>query len=113
MRRAHKYSAVATVVDNVRFSSKAEARRYAELRLLEKAGAIRELELQPKFPLHVGHHARHHERVMVTTYVADFRYREGPHGMLVVEDTKGFRTPVYKLKCKMVLAEYGIAIRET
>jgi len=107
----NKYSAVPTVVDNVRFASKAEATRYRELLLLERAGFIRGLELQPAFPLYVAPHRGadvHH----VCTYIADFRYREGPRGVLRVEDVKGVRTPVYRLKKKMVEAQYGIAITE-
>lgn len=108
----HKYRAQATEVDGIRFSSKAEAARFLELKLLEKAGEVRELELQPRFTLcaPVGH-----SRVptRVCDYVADFRYREGPRGMLVIEDVKGMKTPVYRLKKKWFEAQYGIEIRET
>ncbi len=110
--RPHKYGAKATVVDGVRFASKAEARRYSELRLLERAGEIRELELQPKFPLdaplpgHVGKMAR------VGEYRADFRYRAGPTGLLVIEDVKGMRTALYRWKKKHVELQYGVEIQE-
>jgi hypothetical protein len=107
-----KYRAVPTVIHGVRFASKAEARRYQELLLLGMAGEIRNLELQPRFPLHVG-------GVKVGDYVADFRYEalvrwvgSGPGWFDVVEDVKGVRTPVYRMKKKHVEAEYGIAIRE-
>ena len=46
-----KYGAIRTTVDGVTFASKAEARRYAELKLLEQAGEIKGLELQPKFDI--------------------------------------------------------------
>jgi|SRR6186997_866181 len=108
-----KYAAVPTVVDGVRFASKKEARRYAELRLLEQAGQIRELELQPVYVLHVSQAAHPFVRASVGKYVADFRYREGPQGLLVVEDVKGCKTPVYRLKKRMVAAEYGVIVRET
>lgn len=49
----HKYRAVATWVDGIKFPSKAEARRYQQLRLLEKAGEIGHLEIQPVFPIEV------------------------------------------------------------
>jgi hypothetical protein len=109
-----KYRAVPVVIHGVRFASKAEARRYQELLLLGMAGEIRNLELQPRFPLHVG-------GVKVGDYVADFRYEEraGIDTVLgcdrwrdVTEDVKGVRTPVYRMKKKHVEAEYGIAIRE-
>ena len=110
------YRAVPTVVHGFRFASKAESRRYQELLLLGQAGAIRNLELQPRFDLHVG-------GVKVGTYVADFRYEERawPDGVLwsslpewrdVLEDVKGVRTPVYAMKAKHMQAEYGITIRE-
>jgi Protein of unknown function (DUF1064) len=106
----HKYGARATVSQGIRFQSKAEARRYDELILLERAGAIRELERQPAYPITVE--GRDFKRRIVAVYVADFRYRDGPAGILTVEDVKGVRTPVYKLKKKLVEAQYGIEITE-
>lgn len=105
----HKYHAQPVTIDGVRFASKAEGRRYAELKLLEKAGEIEGLELQPKFPLIV-------RGVNVGTYIADFRYRivKGmSQSLTVVEDTKGVRTPVFILKKKLVRALYDIDITET
>jgi hypothetical protein len=101
-------------VDGIVFASKAEARRYAELRLLEKAKEIYDLELQPKFPIYVtrpGHTTSRSDKP-VTTYIADFRYRRGPRGILTIEDVKGMKTPVYRLKKKLVEAQYGIQIQE-
>jgi len=99
-----KYGAVAVTVDGHRFASKAEAARYRVLKAREDAGEIEGLELQPRFPLVVNG-----ERVGV--YVADFRYREKSE--MVTEDVKGIRTPVYRLKKRLVKALYGIDIRET
>jgi hypothetical protein len=96
-----KYKNEPTVVDGISFASKKEAQRYSELRLLEKAGAISELELQPRFPLTVfsadGRPAK------IATYVADFRYYEHTNRgkSVIVEDTKGMPTPVFKLKRKL------------
>lgn len=104
----HKFNAKRTEIDGISFPSKAEAHRYSELRLLEKAGEIEGLELQPKFPLLVN-------GVKVATYIGDFRYRvvKGLSGSLtVVEDVKGVRTPVYQLKKKLVRAQYDIDITE-
>ena len=102
----NKYRAIKTTVDGITFDSKAEARRYRELRTLEKAGAIRGLELQPEFPIT----ARNGERV--ATYRADFAYLE--EGQRVIEDVKSSptRTPVYRLKKKLVEAEHGVVITE-
>ena len=102
MRNGHKYGAVPTVVDGVRFASKAEAHRYGELKLLEKAGEIKELQLQPRFPLIVPVRFSSHQRETIGDYVADFRYREGPTGLLRIEDVKGVKTALYRWKKKHV-----------
>lgn len=109
MRRARsKFGNVRTVVDGITFASKKEARRYSELKLLEKAGKISNLVLQKRFPIYV------HE-VKICDYVCDFEYLpEGKAlGRETVEDTKGVRTAIYKLKKKLLAACYGIEIRET
>jgi hypothetical protein len=104
VKRTNKFRAVKTVVDGVTFASKAEARRYGELRLMERAGDISRLELQPKFPVRVN-------GVLVCTYVADFAYFTA--SQRVVEDVKGVKTPVYRLKKKLVEAAYpGVTIIE-
>ena len=66
--RRSKFRAVRTTVDGITFASKAEARRYQELRLLEKAGVITELELQPRYQLAVNN-------MDICEYRADFTYR--------------------------------------
>lgn len=103
-RARTKYAAVRTQVDGIWFASKKEATRYATLKLLEKAGAIRGLQLQVRFPLVVN-------GVKVTTYVCDFAYDEGDQH--IVEDTKGVRTPAYKVKAKLMFALHGVVVRET
>lgn len=100
-----KYRAIPTVVDRHRFASKFEAMRYSELKLLERAGQIRALTLHPKYPLMVGDE-------LICTYIGDFGYFE--KGKAVVEDTKGFATPVYKIKRKLFMVCYpDIEHRET
>lgn len=100
----NKYGAKPTVVDNIRFASQKEAKRYSELKLLERAGEVENLTLQARFPLRVN-------GKLVTTYVGDFLYGTRA-GETVVEDSKGFRTPVYKLKAKLFEALHGFPIRE-
>ena len=100
-----KYGAIRTEIDGHKFASKAEARRYMELKLMQRSGDIAELELQPKFPLVVC-------GVKVATYIADFRYLVPLSGAVVVEDVKGVKTPTYRLKAKLVKAIYGFKIRE-
>jgi hypothetical protein len=109
-RKRSKYGAVPTTVDGIRFDSKAEARRYQELKLLVLAGEVRDLELQPEYPLLVR--SRDGGFVRIGVYRADFRYRSGRQGLLVVEDVKGVRTPLYKWKRRHTTAQYGIDIKE-
>lgn len=97
-----KYHAVPTVIDGIRFASKAEARRYQELLLLQRAGQIRDLELQPRYRLHVN-------GWKLGEYRGDFRYRNSD-GETVTEDTKGMDTPMSRWKRKHVMAEYGVDV---
>lgn len=100
-----KYRNTPTVSDGLRFDSKREAKRWGELRLMERAGLIENLERQVRFPLKVN-------GVLVCTYVADFVYREGATRARVVEDAKGFRTREYQIKRKLMKAVHGIEIAE-
>ena len=104
-----KYGAQPTVVDGVRFDSKKEAARYQELLMRQRAGEIHGLELQPEFPLYVWDTVNK-TATHIGKYVADFTYTERDQS--VVEDVKGMKTPVYRLKKKMVEAQYGVTIRE-
>ena len=104
-KRKNKYRAQKTVVDGITFDSKAEARRYGELKLLEQAGEISGLELQPKFPIEVN-------GKKICTWKGDFRYWCNRSRGWVVEDVKGVRTPVYCLKKKLAEAIYGIEVME-
>lgn len=102
----HKYHAKKTAVDGITFDSRKEAERYKELKALERVGKIDRLELQPRFELqesfkHKGKTIRKIE------YVADFLYRDLSTLELVVEDVKGVKTDVYKLKKKLFLKHYG------
>jgi hypothetical protein len=103
-RRA-KYAAVPTIVDGHRFASKREAHRYGELCQLARAGHIRDLQLQPVFPIVL-------DGRQVSAYRADFQYVNATTGEVFVEDVKGMRTPVYILKKKLIEALYPFEIRE-
>lgn len=100
----NKYRAVRTKIDGHTFHSRAEARRYSELKLLERAGQITDLKLQVRFPLKVNDK-------LVCTYVADFTYIE--RGKPIVEDKKGRATPDYIIKRKLFAAIHGYEIFET
>lgn len=118
MRRAHKYWAQATTVDGFRFASKKEAKRYQELLLLLKAGEIGNLTLQPRFPLQAFTDGRTLSGgEVIGEYRGDFKYQiTAPSARTflrwVVEDVKGFKTPLYRWKKRHVEAQYGIEIRE-
>lgn len=91
------------MVDGIKFASQREAKRYAELKLMEKAGKISGLKLQPKYSL-LEPFVYRGEKVRGLTYIADFEYRE--NGFVVAEDCKGFRTDVYVIKLKLFKKQY-------
>lgn len=103
--RRSKYGAKRVRGDLRSFDSQGEARRAAELELMQKAGVIRELRYQVMFPLH-GRDGRE-----VCKYRADFVYQRD--GKEVVEDFKGFRTDLFSLKAKLFESSYGFPILET
>ena len=107
-----KYNSKKTIVDGQVFDSRKEAKRYQELLILERAGAIKNLSRQVKFVLIPSQRDEATEKVIERecSYRADFEYTED--GKTVVEDVKGFRTKEYILKRKMMLWKYGIRIRE-
>ena len=99
-KKGNKYNAVKTVVDNITFDSKKEAARYKELKLLEKVGEIKDLELQPGFQLF----AKSGDKVC--KYYPDFMYLEKGEKIVTVEDVKGKKTDVYRIKSKWFQADY-------
>jgi len=110
-----KWIAKKTTVDGIEFDSKAEAERYGELTLLQRAGRIRNLTVHVGYPLKVN-------GIVVCSYEADFVYESpttiGSGGVMwctIVEDVKSpmSKTPVYELKKKLMRAVYGIEILET
>ena len=102
--RANKYNAKRTEVDGIKFASKAEARRYTELKLLEKAGRLTDLKLQPVYQLQCISHKK--QLFNVGRYIADFSYTD-ERGFWVVEDVKGVLTPMFRWKQKHFEAQYG------
>lgn len=95
------------------YASAREAKRAAELKLLERAGRITNLREQVKYELIPKQNG---ERAC--SYIADFVYREIPEDKSLemrrdtVEDAKGYRDPVYRIKRKLMLHVHGIRIRE-
>ena len=102
-----KYGNIKTITsDGIKHDSIKEAKRWCELKLLERAGIIQDLQRQVKFEL-----IPKQEGERAVYYIADFVYTE--NGNKVVEDAKGMRTKEYKLKKKMMLYFHGIKIKET
>lgn len=103
-----KYHAKRTLTaDGITHASKREAERWMTLKLLERAGEISKLQRQVKYLLIP---AQNGERKC--EYVADFVYQDRD-GNTVVEDCKGYRTDVYRLKRKLMLWIHNIRIKET
>ena len=101
----NKYKNKKTIVDGIPFDSKKEAGRYQELKLMTRGGLIKNLELQPEFEI-LPAYRRNGKKVQNIKYIADFKYTDIQRGIEVVEDVKGFKTNVYKLKKKMFLYKY-------
>ena len=106
-----KYRNKPCVIDGIRFDSKKEAARYSELKLLEKAGDIQHLTLQPKFGFAVDGEILKYKSGRPVIYKADFSYWQD--GKEVVEDVKGVRTPAYRLKWAMMKLINKIEVKET
>lgn len=111
-RSYRKYGNNRTVVDGINFDSKREARRYCELKMMERAGLITELALQVPFEVIPKVTSEETGKVIqrATTYVADFTYRKD--GKYIVEDAKGYQTEGYKIKKKLMLWRHGIRVVE-
>ena len=123
-----KYRSKKVTVNGITYDSKKEAKRHQELLLLEKAGAIRDLQTQVKFVL-IPAQYENYERYSKTgkrlkdgkrllerevSYIADFTYKQADN--LVVEDVKGFKQStayaVFVVKRKLMLYVHGIQVRE-
>jgi len=124
-RNGTKYNATKVTIDGHTFASKHEANRYMELKLLERAGSITDLQMQVKFVLIPSQYEPDIVKVLKSgkekvvkgklierecSYIADFVYQY--NGKTVVEDAKGMRTKEYVIKRKLILERYGIRISE-
>lgn len=94
----NKYNAKKVKIDGITFDSKLEGARYNHLKELESMGLIFDIEIHPPFPCVVN-------GKKVCLYKADFRYKNS-EGVMIVEDTKGIETPMFRLKKKLVEALY-------
>ena len=107
----NKYNAKKAEIDGITFDSKKEAHRYAELKLLQRGGAIRDLRLQVKYEL-----IPKQDGERACDYIADFVYQDARTGQTVVEDVKGCKQGAayntFVIKRKLMLWRYGIRIVE-
>jgi hypothetical protein len=105
-KKSSKFGAKKTIVDGITFDSKWESERYGQLRAMERGGIVTDLELQVKYDIVIND-------IKICKYIADFVYKEeSPDGKIkeIVEDAKGFETPEFKLKKKLMKAVHGIDI---
>ncbi len=113
MTRLGRYNAKRTKYDGLIFASRVEARRYRELKLLEKAGEITRLRVHPQFRLIDAGRDRDGNVIRPIDYIGDFDYWED--GQWVVEDVKGKTAPltaVFRIKHKLFRLKYqDIAFR--
>lgn len=120
----NKYQAIKCSYDGIQFDSRKEMRRYQELLLLQRAGAILNLRRQVKYILipaqyetyerygKKGQELKPGKRLLEKecSYIADFVYCE--NGKEIVEDTKGIKTKDYIIKRKLMLFIHGIRVKE-
>lgn len=107
-----KYGNRKVTLDGYQFDSVREATRYSQLQLLQRAGQITGLELQPRFELIPKQCRDDGKPERACEYVADFRYTDTRTGKQVIEDAKGMRTRDYIMKRKLMLQVHGISVRE-
>ena len=105
-----KYNNVKTVIDDIKFASKREAKRYSELKLLERCNVISDLRLQVPYVL-IQAQKGGIRNELALKYVADFVYYDYELNNTIIEDVKGVKTPIYIAKRKMMKA-LGLEITE-
>lgn len=105
-----KYNAKKIKVGEITFDSKKEANRFIELKILKEQGKITDLILQPEYVLQEGFdiperkgYEVKNKRYRAIKYIADFEYYDVEKNKIVIEDVKGYKTEVYKIKKKLFL----------
>ena len=107
-----KYGNRKVTVDGITFDSQTEADRWAWLRIMERGGVIKDLRRQVRYEL-VPKQTDENMKMIESSvsYIADFVYRD-QEGKEIVEDAKGYKTDVYRIKKKLMLWVHGIRIQE-
>lgn len=113
----NKFNAVKVVIDGIKFASITEGNRYEELKMLVRAGLIKDLETQPVFILVKSvKFSGDKKATPAMIYTADFRYYDIKKSKVIVEDVKSKATAKltdYRMRRHMMLAFHGIEILET
>ncbi len=104
-KKKSKYSNEKETIDGIVFDSKREARRYEQLKLLQRGGVISGLELQKAFILQ-PEFVKNGRKIAPIKYIADFVYTDNDR--TIVEDVKGCRTKEYQLKKKLFEFKYPL-----
>lgn len=120
VKKRSKYGNRKVVRDGIKFDSEREAARFAELKVLQAMGKIRNLRLQANFTLVEGYTTIEGKRIKPMVYRSDFAYERATepdcngavYWLREVEDVKGVKTKEYQLKKKLMQDKYGITIRE-
>ena len=102
-QKPNKYGAIRTEVDGITFMSKGEATRFLYLKLRQKAGEIRDLELQPCYSIEIN--GKHICKVYL-----DFRYFDIALNQVIIEDYKGIDNNLSKIKRLLAEAQHGIKV---
>jgi hypothetical protein len=110
--RKHKYNAKPCEVNGIKYRSQKEMKRHQDLLLMERAGEIADLKREVKFEIAPPLKLDEKITTKPIVYIADFTYLD-KQGKLITEDTKGFRTPVYRLKKRLMKLFLNIDILET
>lgn len=100
-----KYNNKKTQVNAYVFDSALEARRYRQLEIMQRAGEIKDLKMQVKYELQEAF-TKNNKHYRAITYIADFVYYDNRTKKIIVEDTKGIKTDVFKIKQKMFEKKY-------
>ena len=101
-----KYNNEKVVVKGVKYDSRKEAKRAFDLEIKQRKGEVSELKRQVKFVLQESFKIpskktkQGFETIKEIAYIADFTYFMG--GQFYIEDVKGYKTPEYKIKAKML-----------
>ena len=109
MERRQKYNAQPTEVDDLRFDSKAEARRYQQLQIMERTGEIRNLMVHPRFDLQAAFTDAFGQKHRAIRYTADFQYMRESDGERVVEDVKDGKATqdaAFSIRWKLAIKRY-------